>query len=117
MNTTSLTANGDAALLETNRRFYDPLWATAQLIEPDRFNTWPLVSSLSFPSQTRLEVAPGLRPRLPIDGTHFLDISAAVANKLCSRGANALVGGICSLPFPTTTFDLVCAFDIVEHVD
>src|SRR6185295_2232616 len=37
---------GDPALLEVNRRFYDPLWTDACLVEPHRFNTWPLVCSL-----------------------------------------------------------------------
>jgi len=29
-----------------NRRFYDLLWSGARLVEPQRFNTWPLVRSL-----------------------------------------------------------------------
>ena len=33
-------------LLDANRRFYDMLWAGARLVEPQRFNTWPLVNSL-----------------------------------------------------------------------
>ena len=36
----------DTDLLEANRRFYDPLWRDAHLVEPERFNTWPLVCSL-----------------------------------------------------------------------
>ena len=64
----------DRELLEANRQFYDPLWTDAHLVEPERFNTWPLVRSLASPSRPRLEVGPGLRPRLPIEGTHFVDI-------------------------------------------
>jgi SAM-dependent methyltransferase len=107
----------DRELLETNRRFYDPLWTDARLVEPERFNTWPLVSSLLPVSPRRLEVAPGLRPRLPIEGTQFVDISAAAVTKLRARGANALLGTVSALPFADQGFDLVCAFDIVEHVD
>ena len=105
------------ALLEANRRFYDALWTDARLIEPERFNTWPLVCSLLPQSQCRLEVAPGLRPRLPIEGTYFVDISTSALARLCQRGANAVLGPISSLPFSDGTFDLVCALDIVEHVD
>ena len=68
-------------LHRTNRQFYDALWADARLIGPERFNTWPLVCSLVTPTQQRLEVAPGLRPRLPIDGTHFVDQSAPALAK------------------------------------
>jgi hypothetical protein len=61
-------------LLDKNLRFYDSLWTDAHLVEPQRFNTWPLVRSLLTDSGRRLEVAPGLRPRLPIEGTQFVDI-------------------------------------------
>lgn len=107
----------DHDLLEVNRRFYDPLWADAQLVEPERFNTWPLVSSLVSPSRRRLEIAPGLRPRLPIDGTHFVDISVPAIQKLRARGASAVLGLVSNLPFPNHAFDPVCALDIIEHVD
>lgn len=107
----------DTELLEANRRFYDPLWTDAHLVEPERFNTWPLVCSLVSPSRPRLEVAPGLRPRLPLKETHFVDISEPAIAKLRAHGANAVLGLVSSLPFPDGMFALVCALDIVEHVD
>ncbi|HUF81291.1 MAG TPA: class I SAM-dependent methyltransferase [Burkholderiales bacterium] len=116
-NPASSHSPGDRGLLEVNRRFYDSLWAEAQLVAPERFNTWPLVCTLLSPSRPRLEIAPGLRPRLPIAGTHFVDISAPAVAKLHARGARAVVGLVSRLPFPDRVFDPVCALDIVEHVD
>ncbi len=110
-------ARTEAELLEANRRFYDSLWTDARLIDPMRFNTWPLVRLLLARSRCRLEVAPGLRPRLPIEGTHFVDFSAPALARLRERGARAAVGLVTSIPFTDAGFDLVCAFDIVEHVD
>ena len=104
-------------LLDANRRYYDSLWAGAQLVEPQRFNTWPLVQSLLPQGGSRLEVAPGLRPRLPLDGTHFVDISMPALVKLRGRGASATLSQVTSLPFASGSFGLVCALDIVEHVD
>ena len=107
-------------LLEANRSFYEPLWERSRLTRPERFNTWPLVSRLvgaAGPEQARLEVAPGLSPRLPIQGTHFVDMSGAAVAKLRGSGANASVGFVSSLPFGDATMDLVAAFDIVEHVE
>ncbi len=101
----------------TNRAFYDGLWADAQLIEPERFNTWPLVESLTSKAGVCLEVAPGLRPRLPLHKTRFLDISAEAASQLHARGAQATVGLINAMPFGDASFDFICAFDIVEHVE
>jgi SAM-dependent methyltransferase len=112
----SQTRDGED-LLEANRRFYDLLWSGARLVEPQRFNTWPLVQSLLGEFDRRLEVAPGLRPRLPIEGTQFVDISVPALIKLRERGAQVALSRVSSLPFADGAFDLVCALDIVEHVD
>lgn len=111
------TVRSDSELLEVNRRFYNGLWSAARLVEPQRFNTWPLVSTLVQSSASRLEVAPGLRPRLPLEGTRFVDISEPALAKLRAGGADAVHGGITALPFNDAEFDLLCAFDIIEHVD
>ncbi|MCI4568956.1 class I SAM-dependent methyltransferase [Lysobacter sp. CFH 32150] len=103
-------------LLEHNRRFYDGLWSSARLTDPQRFNTWPLVSRLTSNATHRLEVAPGLRPRFPLHGTHFVDISPPALQRLQANGANAVQGRVTALPFPDATFDAVCAMDIIEHV-
>jgi SAM-dependent methyltransferase len=107
----------DSELLGANRHFYNALWTDARLIEPERFNTWPLVRSLLAPAQRRLEVAPGLRPRLPIEDTQFVDISAAALEKLRARGGSGTLGSITALPYGNAGFDLICAFDVIEHVD
>jgi SAM-dependent methyltransferase len=104
-------------ILDRNRRFYDRLWSDARLVEPQRFNTWPLVQSLLPTGVRRLEVAPGLRPRLPLLGTQFVDISAPALAMLRQRGAQVVLSQVTSLPFAEGTFDLVCALDIIEHVD
>jgi hypothetical protein len=76
----------DADLIAGNKRFYDALWAEAQLYAPERFNTWPLVSELAATATRRLEVAPGLRPRLPLADTQFVDLSRPALSQLRRRG-------------------------------
>lgn len=112
----SLQARTHRELLDANRRFYDSLWSGARLVEPQQFNTWPLVQSLLSEYGRRLEVAPGLRPRLPIEGTQFVDISVPALMKLRDRGAQVVLSQTSSLPFADGAFDLVCALDIIEHV-
>src|ERR1017187_10849742 len=96
-------------LLDQNRRFYDLLWSGARLVEPQRFNTWPLVRSLLPGSGRRLEVGPGLRPRLPIEGTQFVDISAPALKMLRRHGARVALSQVTEMPFADATFDLLCA--------
>jgi SAM-dependent methyltransferase len=104
-------------LEQVNRDFYEPLWDESQLIGPERFNTWPLVESLLRADSRCLEVAPGLRPRLPLAGTRFVDMSERAVERLRQAGACADVATILDLPFASHTFDLVCAMDVIEHVE
>jgi SAM-dependent methyltransferase len=106
----------DAELIRSNRGFYESLWAQAKLVDPERFNTWPLLQELSRLAPRRLEVAPGLRPRLPLQGTCFVDLSRAALRRLEAAGASAAHGMIGALPCRDASFDLVCALDILEHV-
>lgn len=110
------TQRSDAELIRLNRGFYESLWSDARLIGPERFNTWPLSSALASGAARRLEVAPGLRPRLPLSGTCFVDLSHAALRRLQAGGGNAVHGMIGNLPCADASFDLVCALDILEHV-
>ncbi len=103
--------------LALNQRFYDRLWSGARLVDPARFNTWPVVEGLARQADARLEVAAGLRPRLPIAGTTCLDVSMPALYRLRAEGARAALGAITALPFAASSFDLLCACDVVEHVD
>ena len=106
----------DADLIGVNRKFYESLWSDARLVGPHRFNTWPLVRELASTAPRRLEVAPGLRPRLPLEGTCFVDLSHAALRCLHANGAATAHGMIGALPCAEASFELVCAFDILEHV-
>ncbi|HUG09896.1 MAG TPA: class I SAM-dependent methyltransferase [Opitutaceae bacterium] len=105
------------ALAARNSKFYDALWSKTYLTRPERFNTWPLISKLLPGSPQRLEVGPGLRPRLPVAGTHFLDLSPSAVERLNDAGGLARIGEITALPFDDESFDLVTAFDVIEHVE
>jgi SAM-dependent methyltransferase len=116
MPTVALPQRTDAELNRINRGFYESLWSGSRLVHPSRFNTWPMVCELAIASSRRLEVAPGLRPRLPLDGTYFVDLSRAALTQLHAQGAKAMHGTISALPCPDASFDLICALDILEHV-
>ena len=109
--------NALPSTVATNRQFYEGLWSATSIVSPERFNTWPLLSELAARAARRLEVGPGLRPRLPIAGTHFLDVSGGALARLRQFGGLPAQSDVTALPYPDATFDLVCAFDIVEHVE
>jgi len=104
-------------IVARNRGFYDALWSASSVTLPQRFNTWPLLSALAASAPSRLEIGPGLRPRLPIAGTTFVDISQPALSRLKVHGGLAMLGDVTALPFPDHSFDLICAFDIVEHIE
>jgi len=105
------------ALAAKNSEFYDTLWSRTYLTSPRHFNTWPMISALLPLAAMRLEVGPGLRPRLPVSGTHFLDLSPPAIARLTAGGGLARAGRITELPFADGSFDLVVAFDVIEHVE
>ncbi len=105
------------SITEANRKFYDSLWAGVRFVGPERFNTWPLARELVAAAAARLEIGPGMRPRLPLRGTDFVELTPAAAAAIAARGGRATVGSILALPHPGASFDLVCAMDILEHVE
>lgn len=103
-------------LTERNVRFYEQLWRDTYLVPPERFNTWPLVTALTAAAGACLEIGPGLRPRLPIAGTTFVDVSRHALAALGARGGVAIRSDARALPFPDASFELVCLLDLIEHV-
>ncbi|WP_018870849.1 bifunctional 2-polyprenyl-6-hydroxyphenol methylase/3-demethylubiquinol 3-O-methyltransferase UbiG [Thioalkalivibrio sp. ALgr3] len=106
-----------AEVSDVNQRFYDQLWADSRLVRPERFNTWGLVSGLARSHDRRLEVGPGMRPRLPIENTHFVDISPPALDTLAAEGGITHTAPVSELPHADDSFGLVSALDIIEHVE
>lgn len=112
------TVTGKPRDLRTvNTEFFDALWRRSRLAGPECFNTWPVVQTLLGKDGRRLEIGPGLRPRLPIADTFFVDVSTEALSRLRDRGGHVVLAPATAMPFPDVMFDLLCAFDIVEHVE
>jgi SAM-dependent methyltransferase len=76
-----------------------------------------MYSSIAAESPRRLEIGPGIHPKLPIQGTHVVDLSAHALDVLEKRGAIAHRGLLQDLKFEDGAFDMVGIFEVLEHVD
>jgi SAM-dependent methyltransferase len=97
-------------------RHYDALWSRCKVVEPSAWALWDTIRSYTADGGHFLEIGAGNRPRIPIAGSYFLDLSCSGLAALREKRAHCMAGSAEALPFPDGCFDLICAFEIVEHV-
>jgi SAM-dependent methyltransferase len=103
-------------LCNQQERFYNALWSNSKVVEPSSWALWNTIMTYAEGKSEFLEIGAGNRPRIPIAGSYFLDLSARAMEALRKRDAHCTAGSADALPFPDESFDLICAFEIVEHV-
>jgi SAM-dependent methyltransferase len=99
-----------------NESLYEEMWRRMAFHPPDRLPWWPALKELADRSPERLELGPGVFPRLPVEGTHVVDLSAGALEVLARHGAIAHNGLLQDIKFPDASFDLVGMFEVLEHV-
>lgn len=80
------------------------------------YQVWPLLKEYLAGGERILEVGPGYQPRVPLRSSYFIDIDPEVVEEF-GKGGKALVGSVEDLPYQSEIFDLICAFDVLEHVE
>lgn len=99
-----------------NESLYEEMWKRMAFSPPDRLPWWPVLKELADKAPERLEVGPGVFPRLPVVGTHVVDLSSGALEVLARHGAIAHNGLLQDIKFPDGSFDLVAMFEVLEHV-
>jgi SAM-dependent methyltransferase len=103
-------------ITQYNRDRYEHFWRRARLLPPEVLPWWPVFKPLADASPNRLEIGPGLYPRLPVQGTNIVDLSGTALDVLSAAGAIAHRGLLHEQNFADSSMDLVGIFEVLEHV-
>ncbi len=101
--------------IKATKKRYDEVWEHASLQEAHIWPTWEIVKS--FQGKRCLEIGCGNYPKLPHEGSIFLDLSAVAMSNLRTNGLNACAASAENLPLKQASFDLVVAWEVLEHIE
>lgn len=103
------------SIREINKRRYDILWKQYGIADPKFWPQWEVIKK--YQGKQCLEIGPGTKPKIPLAGGYFLDISQFAVERLNAGKGHAAVSDLSKVfPYKNRMFDLVCAFEVLEHI-
>ena len=109
-----MQAYGNNIGSDYNEEFYDRLWKNSRFLSHDIWPIWGAIRGCLKKDSRVLEIGPGIRPKVPIMGSYFVETSIVAANMLSEKGGNILSHD--QLASKKGFFDIVCAFEVLEHI-
>ena len=105
-----------AMSIKKNKQFYNNFWSRARLFSPEHWAHWAVVNSQKI--NKALEIGPGNKPKIPVKGNFFVDVSKPCLDCLEKLGGRGFLSDLTApLPFGDGQFDLVCCFEVLEHLE
>jgi SAM-dependent methyltransferase len=99
-----------------NEALYEAAWRRFSFRTPDHLPWWPALKALCEGAPDRLEIGPGIFPRMPVEGTHAIELSTFALEVLARHGAITHRGLLQDQGFPSASFNVVGLFEVLEHV-
>lgn len=105
---------------DKNTKLYSKLWyKNNNKIKSCKFwVTWDKFKNLIPEKNPKLlDIGCGIRPRIPVKGSYFLDLSKSALKLLKNNGGICYCGSATKLPYKSRFFDLVNASELLEHIE
>ncbi|MCP3683059.1 MAG: class I SAM-dependent methyltransferase [bacterium] len=99
-----------------NNKNYNAFWKRCRIKDPSMWASWSVIKDYSKNTPC-LEIGCGNMPRIPIKGSFFVDSNEESIKKLNELGGKGVLAQAETLPFSDSKFGVVCAFNLLEHVE
>ncbi|MDD3648418.1 MAG: class I SAM-dependent methyltransferase [Candidatus Dojkabacteria bacterium] len=104
--------------MNANEKLYNELWKIKKVRSHTFWITWDKFKDLiPVKNPKLLDIGCGIRPRIPIKGSYFLDLSKPALKTLAYYGGICRHGDATDLPYDDNFFDLVNAAEVFEHIE